>query len=201
MDRTGVANISISHLGSGYEIANIDTEQSEEARAVRTFWDIALDEALRDFGWPFSTKVEALSVAEEDPTSEWQYSYHYPSDCLAMRKILSGQRVDHEDSAVPYRQAYGTSGQVIYTDKEEAVAEYTVRVTDTTRWPPDFVMAHAALLAFYMAPRLTAGDPGKLGNRAYEVYQVQIGKARSNAINEQRKDKDPTPESIRARDY
>src|SRR5665648_440114 len=94
---TEICNMALGHLASGKEIANLETERSAEAIACRRFFDSARDAVLRDFSWPFATKIKALSLIEEDPNSEWAYSYRYPTDCLNFRRILSGTRTDTRD--------------------------------------------------------------------------------------------------------
>lgn len=197
--KVGIFNLALSHLSHAKAVAS-DTEISEEAAACRRFYDQALEEVLRDFPWPFATKLAALGLVETDPNDEWGYSYQVPSDCLLFRRILSGTRNDSRQSRVPYRIAYGTSGAVIFTDAEDAQGEYTVRVTDTARFAPDFVQALALLLAAYIAPTVTGGDPFKLGQRALQLYQYTLTKAQANAANEEQAEQEPEAETIRARE-
>lgn len=195
---TEICNLALSHLG-GKEIANLE-EKSEEARACKRFYETVRKEVLRDFPWPFATKVATLNLIEEEPTSEWAYSYRYPTDCLYFRKILSGFRNDNRQSRVSYRIAQDQSGKLIYTDTEEAEGEYTVNANDPILYPPDFTMAFSFLLAYYIAPRVTGGDPFKLKDSAMDAYDQKIRKARANARNEEQSEEDPESELIRARD-
>ena len=74
-----ICNLALSHLGS----SGIDAldERSEAAAACTTFYAICRDMVLRDAPWPFATKMQALALVEEDPNTEWGFSYRYPSDC------------------------------------------------------------------------------------------------------------------------
>ncbi len=197
---TAIANLAISHLGIGKEIANLDTERSAEAQACRRFYETAREITLRDFAWPFATKINELGLVEEDPNDEWAFSYRYPTDCLTVRRILSGIRNDNRQSRVPYRVTRDSSGLLIYTDMEDAELEYTIDETDVSRFPADFVMALSFLLATYTAPRLTGGDPFKLGPRAMELYQLELSKARATAANEEQAEELPDAEMIRVRE-
>lgn len=197
--KTDICNLAISHLGSGKVIVTLDTEKSAEAIACRTFYDTALEKALRDFSWPFATKIVALGLVEEEPTTEWAYSYQYPSDCLFFRRILSGRRVDHEDSVVPYRITYGDTGTLIFTDKDEAEAEYTVLVTQVGRYPVDFKFALSYLLASMICPRIVGNENAKVQQQMLGLYAMQLHSAHANAMNEQQRDKTPTPSLIRSR--
>jgi hypothetical protein len=185
---TEISNIAISHLGISKEIANLDTEASTEAKACRRFYDICRDTVLRDFNWPFATKSVALGLVGEDPTTEWQYSYRYPSDCIKLRRIFSGTRTDTN-----------SSGRLIYTDEQNAVIEYTEKVTDPTHYPPDFILAQSYRLAFMIAPRVSKGDPFKLGPAAYQMYLKMVGEAQANSWNEEQIDKKADSEFITTR--
>jgi hypothetical protein len=197
---TKIANLALSHLGVGKEIGNLTTERSEEALACRMFYDQVGDIVLRDFAWPFATRIEKLALITEKPNLEWSYSYQYPSDCVMLRRILSGQRLDTPDSRVPFRLALGTGGQVILTDSNQAQAEYTARVSQVSVFPQDFVMAYSLRLAAYIAPRVTGGDPFKMGDRALQLYGLEISKAMAMAASESQPDFTPDSEFIRARD-
>ena len=88
--KTEIGNLALSHIGIGKEVANIETEQSAEASALRRVYDTALRKTLRDFNWPFARVIADLGLIEEDPTDEWDFSYRVPSDCVSFRRIPSG---------------------------------------------------------------------------------------------------------------
>jgi hypothetical protein len=196
---TEICNIALSHLGVGKEIANLETENSNEANACRRFFDTARDATLRDFPWPFATKFADLSLVEETPNDEWAYSYRYPSDCVRLRRVLSGNRTDTPDTREPYKIAQDASGLVIFCDKEDAEIEYTVREEDPILYPMDFVVAFSYRLAAMIAPRVTSGDRYKLGPAAMQAYLIEISKAESSSLNEEQADKHPDSEFIRTR--
>ena len=191
---TEIANLALSHLGGSKEIANIETEKSEAAAACRRFFDTSRDEMLRDFAWPFATSFSTLGLVEEDPDEndkEWKYSYRYPSDCISLRRILSGSRNDHRQGRVPYKIGQDSSGLLIYTDKEDAIVEYTKRETDVSRFPTDFVMALSFRLAAYIAPRVTGGDPFKLGDMVLRFHSFSLAKAQNSALKEEQPEEEP----------
>lgn len=196
---TAICNMAISHLGVGKEIANIDTEQSEEASACRRFFDTARDATLRDFPWPFATKQVALSLIETFTAGEWTYSYRYPSDCVKAKRILSGDRNDNHQSRVPYKILKDGAARIIYTDTADAELEYTERVEDTSYWPPDFELAFSFRLAAYIAPRLAKGDPFNLRKEAMAMYDLELSRAKAASINEEQTDELPDSEFVRVR--
>lgn len=199
MSETDIANMALGHLGIGKEIANISTERSQEALACNRYYEIARDTTLRAFPWPFATKFRDLAVVEENPTDEWAFSYRYPVDCFMVRRVLSGSRNDSRQGRVPYKIGQDASGMLIYTDETDATIEHTVRVTDATRFPDDFVLALSFKLAALCATRITAGDPFKLGDKAEAYFKRTISDAQADAANEEQPDELPESEFIAGR--
>ena len=190
--------MAISHLGISKEVASV-TEASQEASALRRFWDITVEEVLGDFPWSFATKFETLGLVEEDPNLEWSFSYRYPTDCLFVRKILSGIRNDDRQSRVSYRLAIDSSGKLIFTDMEDAQLEYTCLIDNPEHFPADFSMALSYKLAANVAPRITGQDEYKMGDKAMQLYMMQLSKAKSRALNEEQPDELPDSEFISGR--
>lgn len=197
---TEIANTALSHLGVGRDIANIETENSQEANACRRFYVTARDQTLRDFNWPFATKESTLALVSENPTREWSYAYRYPTDCLKLRRIFSGLRNDTRQTRTPFKIVRDASGSLIYTDARDALMEYTFAEVDSQRFPADFAQALALRLAVYIAPRLTSGDPFKMGERAWKLYVIEITRAQASSANEQQDEDKPDAEWINARD-
>lgn len=185
-----IVNIAISHLGTGKSISNIETEKSEEANTARLFYDTAINKVLEDFAWPFATRIAALGLVETEPNSEWYYSYRYPTDCLTVRRVVSGERTDNQDSAAPYRIVSDDAGRLIWTDEQDAQIEYTAKITSPHMFTASFVLAASYLLASLMAPRLTKGDQFGIQKTNLQMYEYALGQARSNAMNEGRPDND-----------
>lgn len=198
--KVGIVNIALSHIGIGKEVANLETEKSEEAGAARRLYDSALNTIVRSAPWPFLTKIVTLPLIEEEPTTEWGYSYRYPSDCKFIRRILSGIRNDDRQTRAPYLIAQDDGGLIMYTDQEDVEIEYTVKADNPALFPDDFTLALSYLLASLMAPRLTGGDQFKLGDKALQKYGLMVGVAEANAFNEEQDEEVPDAEWLRDRD-
>lgn len=197
---TQICNLAIRHIGIGNPIAEIDSDKTKEALACRTFYETARDKVLSDFNWPFATKIVDLALVEEDPNSEWAYSYRYPSECLNFRRILSGIRNDNRQSRIPYRIAQDIQGRLIFTDVSEAQAEYTVRIEDVSFFDPSFTLALSYLLAAYITPSVMGSDRFKMVPALLQMYQAELANAQAGAANEQQDEMVPESEFIRARD-
>jgi len=200
MTSTEICNLAVFHLGTGKEIANVETENSQEANACRRYYEVARDEMLRDYPWPFASTTVALGLVEADPNDEWGYSYRYPANCVRIRRILGGERNENRQEREPYKIGRDGTGSLIYTDMDDAEIEYTYRETDTGRYPSDFCMALAYRIAGYIAPRLSGGDPLRLGQLMERMFDMSITKAQKNASNEQQEEEEPESEFARARE-
>ncbi len=198
--KTEICNMAISHLGISQEIADLDTEASMEAEACRRFYDNTLEQVLREFPWPFATEFVELALVEENPTQEWGFSYQKPADALELRRVLSGLRTDNRQSRIPYREVQDAQGKLIYTDQINACLEYTKKETEATRYPPDFVDALSLKLSMNIIPRLSKGDPFKMGDRNKVLYEEAISKAWAKSANEQQPDQEPFSEFDRFRE-
>lgn len=198
--KTEICNLSLAHIGHGETIANIDTEKSAAAYACKQFYEITRQLTLRGYPWPFARTQAALGLVEEDPTTEWAYSYQYPSDCILASRILPGLRTETQGDEVAFLINYTSSGKLIYTDASEAILEYTKNVEDENLFSSDFVMAMSFLLGAYITPRLTGGDPQNQRGKCLELYSMHMPIARNNAKFEERPDREVESLFITGRD-
>jgi hypothetical protein len=197
---TEICNLALSHLGVGKEISDIATDSSSEGQSCRRFYDIVLDEVLRAANWPFTTKFRTLALIEENPTDEWSYSYRYPTDCVKIRRILSGDRNDTHDTREVYKVGRDNDGLLVYTDKEDAEIEYTMRLSDASQYPADFTLVMSYRLASLIVARVTGGDPFNLRDSVLQNYFYELSRAQASAFNEQQDDRLKDSEFIRARE-
>lgn len=204
-----ICNMALSHLGVAKEIANLDTETNQEAISCRRFYDLARDTTLKAFPWPFAVRTVALALVAEDPHPDWQYSYRYPSSALYMRFLYDNQStispyvynnslISTNYLKIPYKIIGDSSGRLLYTNMEDAYAEYVSRVENPVLYTPDFVKAMSYQLAFLIAPRLTKGDPFKLGAQALQLYEFTVREAMAGNANEEVRDSESYISSFEA---
>lgn len=196
---TVLCNLALGHLGIGKEVADAETENSQEARSCRRFYNTALDAVLEDFDWPFATKYATLNLVEEQPNDEWRYSYRYPADCVQIRKLLSGIRNDTRQSREAYTLGQDANGRLIYTDLQNAKVKYSIRDEDSANYSSAFKIAFSYRLAFYICPTLTTGDFQAMQTNIMNMYRLELANARANAANEEQPDDLPDSEFTRAR--
>ena len=192
--------MALYHIGSSNEILNVETESSEEAKSCRTFYDISVTKVLKAIPWPFATRKMNLALVEENPNSEWKYSYRYPSDALIIRKIESGIRTDYNSSRIRYIITGDDTAKLIYTDQNQPVCEYTKNVIDTSFYDDEFALCLSYLLASFIAPKFMRGSSDDEIAKLLKLYLGHLNTAQTNALGEETKDIEPESEFIRSRD-
>lgn len=200
--KTEICNNALIRLGVTKLIANVDTENSNNARAFRAIFDGERDFVLADFPWAFAKTYEALGLvdgSETEPTNyDWRYAYRMPADCATPRRLSTTR--DGRQSATPpaWEPGQDSDGLLIFTDEEDAVLEYTALVTNVGRFDPIFRSALAWRLAKSLAAPLSRiKDIVQVCNNQYEI---EIDKARSRSLNARQSDPPLPSEFERARD-
>ena len=160
-----ISNMALSNIGIGQEIGDL-LERSGPARACNLWYEIARDLALSSFEWPFATKQVALALYEEDPNTEWRYSYHYPDSCVIFRRIITGCLP--EVRSVPFKLTNDDAqGILIWTNEQEAIGEMTGAFENSGLWAAAFASAVAWLLAERIAPKLQVDRSRQLDATGY----------------------------------
>ncbi len=173
------------------------------------------------------TMIQAAQGTPENPTGTslplpqqpWLYGYTYPSDCLLMRQILpqitsSGSAINQLSVAnsvtpwlgqpyqIPYEIAYTTDNlgnplEVVLTNQESAIANYTVDQENPASWDALFTSAFVASLAAYLVPALSLNMP--LMQTQIKIAEQLIATARAMDGNESPIVQDVIPDWISAR--
>ena len=148
--------MALTHVSAKNQIANIETDNTTEAKTCRVFYEDALRFVLADLDWGFATARKALSVLSETAPDDWDYVYSYPNDCVKAREIFTGnRRTGTEDVAFEVGLNSTATLKAIYTDQYQAVLRYTANITDPNLFPPGFVMMLSYYLAYLIALPLT----------------------------------------------
>jgi len=199
VSQTDIANMALMHLGSSKEISELDTENSREARAIRRFYNTALEATLRASFWPFARKIQAMQLVASDPNIDWAYAYRYPVNCVMFKRILSGSKRDNHSTQVPFLLGSDNDGPLVWTDLPTAYCEYTQRIEQTSFYQSDFVLMLSYQIARLVAPFITAGDPFGLGTKAYQLFEIEKAKANNAANNEEKNGPEADSELLASR--
>lgn len=192
-----IANIALSHLGADAVVTSLSPpDGSVESGHCARFLPIARQAALATHAWSFAARRVALAELSNDST-EWAYKYQVPSDCLRARKILA---LDDSDDPERNGAIFDKFNDALYTNQPEATLIYTVDVTDTTKYPGDFVSALGALLASYLAGPLIKGTDGlRIGQALMEKAMDALRQGAAHDANAGRESSEFTPGPIAAR--
>ena len=162
--------MALSHIGAKNTIESL-TENSAEAAACATWYDVALETTLEMNDWTFARKRVALSLdSEEAPESEWSYRYVLPADCIVPRRLEFPEALLAEpgnylfsgvDTAqkplIPYDLELSDDGErkTLLTNLEDAVLVYTSYITNTVLFSSSFKLTLSYQLAHFIAVQLT----------------------------------------------
>lgn len=198
--KTQIVNLALQRIGVSQQVANVDTENSRNALSAKIIFDQERDAVLAAFEWPFATRYVSPALVAGSGTvplnNDWIFSYRYPVDALSIRRIVSvlGRR---DIAPAAFRIGSDVAGRLIYTSIENAEIEYTARVTDPESFDPIFVSAFAWKLAASLAPALSRIS--NVAVMAMQLYELDLSKAKAQALNEGENAAPPDAEWIRSR--
>jgi hypothetical protein len=156
-DEVGIANMALDRIGIGQPIDDL-AATTDEARVCNRWYAKCRDKVLALTCFPVARRIVALGLVEEDPDDgeKWSYSYRYPTDCLRVLNIVSGQRV--HTKPIEWEMGQDDTGRLIYTDEEDAQVEYLHLFSDEGEWNDLLADAIAGLLASEIAIPLGRGQ-------------------------------------------
>lgn len=177
-----IINMALGHLNAQMTVVDFSTDQSEQAKTASTYYNMAVGKMLDNFPWPFAAVFAPLAEITFPFSRERAYAYAYPPNCRLIRRLFNQFGYNRNDD-VQSRQKFKiiqtpnpTNGnqlvKVILADHTNLQVEYTMDIIDPSLFPDSFADALSWLLAYYMAPRLTGGDPYKLGDRAAANFKT-----------------------------
>jgi hypothetical protein len=176
-----IGRMALALLGARSNIESF-SEDSDEARKIGLFYDLARRETLSHLDWSFARRTKALAVHADSPTGHFSYRYKLPADFAAVRRILNPLGVDADNPAYEIQLASDQS-LTLLTDVGQAELVYTGDITEVTLMSPSFISALAHLLAYYVASDLL-GEAGR--NKAESLlnrYSVLLAQAASRDAN------------------
>jgi len=190
-----IAKLALQHIGDRFDISDI-TEESVEAEQINLVFDDTRDELLRRFPWRFAKKYTSPATLDVTVPGLWTYAYQYPTDAVKVRGITNILGIDVEP--IKFEVALlSDDTKVVLTDEEDAEMYYTSRVTDTTRFDPEFTMAFSFLLASRVSMALT-GSLDITSKLDQEVLRI-VGHASESDSSEGRNKQAPEASWIDAR--
>lgn len=167
-----ICNIALSELGNKASVVSISPpDGTVEADLCARFFSLARDEVLEMGDWSFARRRASLALLATNASTVWAYAYAKPADCLVTRRIVTGIDEYKEDDSADFE----VEGDVIYTDRADAVMIYTAPIEDPTKFNPGFVGTLATQLAAYLAGPILRGEAGV--NAALTLRKLAVNKA------------------------
>jgi hypothetical protein len=198
-----IYNLALGHLGDEATVSS-PTESSVQAEHCNRFYPMARDAMLAGHAWSFATKRISLALLSTDETPDtWDYAYALPSTCLEAISVLEPGAEDDADTSPFIIEALQNGTLAVFTNVEDATLRYIEQITDTTKFPPLFVLALARLLASMLAGPIIKGEAGMKVQQAHlAAYQKVDRPAAESADSRGRKFnkyKDFIPDGLKAR--
>ncbi len=165
-----IINLALSHLKQ--KPIQSTSESTVNAQAAMREWDAALDECLGCRNWGFASVIDTLVLVSEDDYTvppQWLYAYAYPTKALAVWRLYNEGTADMKKGE-PFRRLFDPDRNVsvIVTNVEDAYAEYSYSVSDTTKYSPFFVNMLSHRLAVPLA--LSINGDEKLSEGQLKIY-------------------------------
>lgn len=143
-----------THLGVG-KIDSL-TATTPAAEQCKLHYDTALESLLESYWWTWARSRETLTELTNDRSSEWGYKYQMPAEVVSVRWVNEPETarglISTGRSADTPREMHA---DYLYSDKADALMEYTTLVTDPSVWSQKFADALAAELASRCCQALT----------------------------------------------
>lgn len=191
-----IANLALSKLGARSRLQSMQ-ENSPEGEQVRLWYDISRAQTLQAYPWSFAKKRAALVEHTDGPgvESPWSMRYYYTTDSLVFRYIENP--LGPEADAIPFTTEKLNGVSTILTDVEDAYGYFTLDVEDVLQYPPMFIDAFAACLAWHIALPITGSQ--NIATDMANQFRYLIRVAAANDANEQVSRPPREAEGIRAR--
>lgn len=177
MSVTSICNMALANIGKASAIANID-EQSAEARACKTYYDVQRKALLQSYPWSFAERIASLAALTTNDRDElWAYAYARPAGVLKIKRVIAYNDLPRYE----HGETYAYAGSTIYTNVSPAYLEYIDDVQDAGRFPADFEIALSWYLAISIAVPLTRDI--QIRDNAFKMAMVMAARASANDAN------------------
>jgi hypothetical protein len=163
---TELANLALSKLGPGGGfLTNFMTDTSVQAQCARRTYDAVRDEVNEVHPWRFARTRAALAASPTAPAWGFATQFPLPSDFLRVIS-LEGSNATYE-----------VEGGLLLSDEEGPLnIRYIARVTDVSRFTPNFIAAFTTRWAIEMSSTITKSPTRR--SDLWEEYLEVLKQAR-----------------------
>lgn len=179
-DKVQIFNLALGTLLLTKQVANTDSDPSSENKVLNNFWEAALFQTLQDLDLDATSSQIQLELIELNPNGLWTFSYKYPNDCAFLRRIQSSVLKDTRNTQIRRRVAVKGGQKVIFTEQEDAIAEYI-----STDVPLSVLSASAGLalsqrLAWLSSPLIAGKKAIDLKKEIADNYKLSKAEAQEH---------------------
>lgn len=173
-DKTQIANLALTNLAAE-NIMDID-EASESASKIRTVYEHVRNAVFAEHPWNFCSEDVQLGALLTKPLINYAYAYALPTELVRLNEVYDshGNRLEPGDYKV-------VKDNMLYCNVSPVIINYNIIVEDETKFPPLFVQALAAKLAFEICYSVTGSRT--LQADMWELYNHKIAMSKNqNAV-------------------
>lgn len=179
-----IYELALSALLLDREVSEVATDESNEIRVLNTHYQIALNSTLSDLDLDSTSTTKILEKKAQLEEGEFKCVYRYPTDCVFLRRIVSGCATDNRYSHIAKRTGMYNGQKCIFTNHENAELEYISNDILLSELSPMLGLAVAYKLAYLSAPLITGKGAKRLRNDIKEDYLLAKHDAQENDSNE-----------------
>lgn len=174
-----IFNLACGDLLLQRQIIDPESDKSNEAKVLLTWWDVAFWGTLADLDLDSTSTAQTLELLATNPSDypNWQYVYKYPYNCAFFRKIKSTVEFDTRYTHVPKHVAMRKDIKCIFTNQQSAIAEIITSTFPLASLSAPAGLAIAHSLAMHAAPLIT----GKGAARLLKDIEAKYAIAKANA--------------------
>ena len=172
-----IFNLALGALLLQKKISDPETDTSNENKVLGTHYDVAFQSTLEDLDLDSTSTEEVLALVATDPNTLWLYAYLYPANCAFFRRIQSVSEVDNRTTHISKRVSMYQGQKVIFTNEEDAIAEFIPHDISLTHLSANVGLAIAYRLAFLSSPLIVGKGALKLRESIKQDYLLAKGEA------------------------
>lgn len=181
-----IFNLALGALLLQRQISDPETDKSNEAKVLLTWWDTAFWGTLADLDLDSTSTAQTLELLESQPADypNWNYVYKYPTNCAFFRKIKSVVEFDTRYTHIPKHVAMRNDVKCIFSNQESAIAEIITSTFPLVSLSAPAGLAMAYSLAMLSAPLITGKGAARLNKDLEGKYAVAKANAQGMDQNE-----------------
>lgn len=206
-NEVAIANMALARMRYNRQFSSASTvaaltEGGVATEQMKLWYAPTRQNVIRDYPWQFALRIARLTVVEEfddadDEFGQWTFAYRYPTGALLLRAVRAPGENRKQVPPNEFELSSDVTGQLIFTDVEDAIAEYMTDVTVTTNYDAKFESAFAWRLAAEVASAVVPDDKARAA--CWQGYLMELQSAQVADANEQEQGPNPDGDFVRAR--